>query len=409
MTVEQLSRDFDLVVYGATGFTGALVAEYLNDFQPQLRWAIAGRDSAKLEQLRNRLGRPDLPILIADSQQPEAMAQLARGSRVIISTVGPYARFGTPLVTACADQGTHYCDLTGEPQWMASIYDDVNRRAQASGARIVHCCGFDSIPSDLSVYLAQKTFHDRYGFYATSVSGRMGRSLGAASGGTIASMLLAVEQAAGDSSIRRLMANPYSLYPSELPAGPRVDEVKSATWDEQFNSWIGPFVMAAINTKVVNRSNALMGLPYGDQFRYDEAQLCKQRRQAVLLSMGSGAGMIAAALKPTRALLRKVLPKPGEGPNAELREKGFFEFYAQAHHPEDSAASVRIKVSGRRDPGYGATSRMLAQSGLCLAEDDLLVGGGIWTPASALAEPLLKRLATVDVEFSEIQANQGSV
>jgi short subunit dehydrogenase-like uncharacterized protein len=407
MTVEQLSRDFDLVVYGATGFTGALVAEYLNEIKPQLRWAIAGRDSTKLEQLRTRFGRPDLPIVIADANQPDTLEQLAAKSRVIISTVGPYAQYGTALVKACADHGTHYCDLTGEPQWMAAIYPEVNGRAQETGARIVHCCGFDSIPSDLSVYLAQKTFRERYGVYATTVSGRMGRSLGAASGGTIASMLLAVEQAASDTAIRRLLANPYSLYPEDLPAGPRVDEIKRATWDEQFNSWVGPFVMAAINTKVVNRSNALMGLPYSDQFRYDEAQLCKQRRQAVLLSLGSAAGMLAAALTPTRALLRKVLPKPGEGPNAELREKGFFEFYAQAHHPEDPAASVRIKVSGRRDPGYGATSRMLAQSGLCLAEDDLTVGGGVWTTASAMAEPLLQRLAKVDVEFSEIQANQS--
>jgi len=290
---------------------------------------------------------------------------------------------------------------------MASIYEDVNRRAQASGARIVHCCGFDSIPSDLSVYLAQKTFHDRFGFYATSVSGRMGRSLGAASGGTIASMLLAVEQAASDPIIRRLMANPYALYPTNLPAGPRVDDVKKATWDEQFDSWIGPFVMATINTKVVNRSNALMGLPYGDQFRYDEAQLCKRRRQAVLLSLGSGVGMVAAALAPTRALLKKVLPKPGEGPDAALREKGFFEFFSQAHHPENPADSVRIKVSGRRDPGYGATSRMLAQSALCLAEDDLDVGGGVWTTASAMAEPLIRRLASVDVQFSEIQLSEA--
>ena len=398
----ETQREFDIVVYGATGFTGALVAEYLNDHHGDINWAIAGRSQTKLDAVKQRLAAPDIPTVVADSDSVEDMARLVAQSHVIISTVGPYARYGTTLLEACAAEGTHYCDLTGEPQWMASVFERVSDAAEESGARLIHCCGFDSIPSDLGVYVAQKTMMKKHGLYARSVSGRMGQSKGAVSGGTVASMLLAMEQGMSDPIARKALNDPYALYPAELEPGNDGPDQRGAQWDDSFQSWTGPFVMAAINSKVVRRSNALASLMYGADFSYDEAMLMPNRRAALLLAGGSIVGMAALAIGPLRRLIAKRLPQPGEGPTLSERENGFFEFFVQAHHPEDASKSVRIKVKGKRDPGYGATSRMLAQAGLSLAFDDLSVEGGIWTPASGLGDHLVERLARVDITFEEV-------
>ena len=399
---DTLDRSFDLVIYGATGFTGALVAEYLHQTQSGLSWAIAGRSQRKLDLLKDRINAPDLETIVADSESSDDMRRLVTSTRVVISTVGPYARFGTPLVEACAAEGTHYCDLTGEPQWMASIFERVSPLAEETGARLIHCCGFDSIPSDLGVFVAQQRMMNQHGLFATKVSGRMGKSKGAVSGGTVASMLLAVEQAVSDPIARKVLNDPYGLYPSDLSPGSDGPDQRGVRWDDRFESWTGPFVMAAINSKVVRRSNALASLVYGADFSYDESLLVDNRRSGLLMAGGMSIGMAALAIPPLRRLISKRLPQPGEGPSVSERENGFFEFFVHAHHPTDSEKDVRICVKGKRDPGYGATSRMLAQAGLSLAFDDLDVEGGIWTPASALGNHLVNRLADVDIIFEDV-------
>ena len=399
---DTLDRSFDLVIYGATGFTGALVAEYLHQTQSGLSWAIAGRSQRKLDLLKDRINAPDLETIVADSESSDDMRRLVTSTRVVISTVGPYARFGTPLVEACAAEGTHYCDLTGEPQWMASIFERVSPLAEETGARLIHCCGFDSIPSDLGVFVAQQRMMNQHGLFATKVSGRMGKSKGAVSGGTVASMLLAVEQAVSDPIARKVLSDPYGLYPSELSPGSDGPDQRGVRWDDRFESWTGPFVMAAINSKVVRRSNALASLVYGADFSYDESLLVDNRRSGLLMAGGMSIGMAALAIPPLRRPISKRLPQPGEGPSVSERENGFFEFFVHAHHPTDSEKDVRICVKGKRDPGYGATSRMLAQAGLSLAFDDLDVEGGIWTPASALGNHLVNRLADVDITFEDV-------
>ena len=399
---DTLDRSFDLVIYGATGFTGALVAEYLHQTQSGLSWAIAGRSQRKLDLLKDRINAPDLETIVADSESSDDMRRLVTSTRVVISTVGPYARFGTPLVEACAAEGTHYCDLTGEPQWMASIFERVSPLAEETGARLIHCCGFDSIPSDLGVFVAQQRMMNQHGLFATKVSGRMGKSKGAVSGGTVASMLLAVEQAVSDPIARKVLNDPYGLYPLELSPGSDGPDQRGVRWDDRFESWTGPFVMAAINSKVVRRSNALASLVYGADFSYDESLLVDNRRSGLLMAGGMSIGMAALAIPPLRRLISKRLPQPGEGPSVSERENGFFEFFVHAHHPTDSEKDVRICVKGKRDPGYGATSRMLAQAGLSLAFDDLDVEGGIWTPASALGNHLVNRLADVDIIFEDV-------
>ena len=394
-------RQFDIVLYGASGFTGKLVAAYLNEAHPDVTWAVAGRNRQKLDALRRELNRSELPIVIADSADPASLAAMAASTKTLISTVGPYAKFGTPVLEACAQEGTHYCDLTGEAQWMAEVYERIEPIAKASGARLVHCCGFDSIPSDLSVFFLQKQFKERFGTYATHVTGRMGRAAGGVSGGTVASLMYVAEQASKDPVIKERIMDPYALYPAGLQKGLDGPDQAGIAWDDNFESWTGPFVMAAINTKVVRRSHALAGLPYGADFRYDESQLCASRAKALLSAGGLGAGMAGTFFSPTRALLKKVLPDPGEGPSEETRNNGFFEFWA---HGTDGDNNLKVKVAGQRDPGYGATSRMLAQAGLCLAQDELSVGGGIWTTASAMGDALLTRLPSVDIHFSVVES-----
>jgi len=394
-------RQFDIVLYGASGFTGKLVAAYLNEAHPDVTWAIAGRNRQKLDALRRELNRSELPIVIADSADPASLAAMAASTKTLISTVGPYAKFGTPVLEACAQEGTHYCDLTGEAQWMAEVYERIEPIAKASGARLVHCCGFDSIPSDLSVFFLQKQFKERFGTYATHVTGRMGRAAGGVSGGTVASLMYVAEQASKDPVIKERIMDPYALYPAGLQKGLDGPDQAGIAWDDNFESWTGPFVMAAINTKVVRRSHALAGLPYGADFRYDESQLCASRAKALLSAGGLGAVMAGTFFSPTRALLKKVLPDPGEGPSEETRNNGFFEFWA---HGTDGDNNLKVKVAGQRDPGYGATSRMLAQAGLCLAQDEVSVGGGIWTTASAMGDALLTRLPSVDIHFSVVES-----
>lgn len=402
------ARDFDLVLWGATGFTGALVARHLADnYGESLNWAIGGRNSKKLEELRDQLGMPSLPVVIADSNDQDSLEQLANRSRVICTTVGPYAGYGSGLVAACVAAGTHYCDLTGEVPWMVSMIGQYQEQAQASGARIVHTCGFDSIPTDLGVFYLQQMMRQHYGHVASHAKSRVGKFSGAASGGTIASMMLMMEQARSDPAVRAALGDPYSLYPEGSDPGPDRPDPRGPFYDEDFGQWTSPFIMASVNMRVVRRSNALMDFSYGRDFHFDERQLTGAgfagKRRAKRNSMASTAAMFTLAFGPGRKLAGRFLPAPGEGPTPEQQEKGHFELLFQGFS-EATGDKLQVRVTGDRDPGYGSTSRMLGEAAVCLALDDIAVGGGFWTPASAMGELLIERLERrAGIKFEQLE------
>jgi short subunit dehydrogenase-like uncharacterized protein len=364
-----------------------------------LTWAIAGRSESRLESLRKELGTAadDLPVIVADASDENALKAMCDQTGVVISTVGPYALFGEPLIKVCAETGTDYCDLTGEVQWLREMIHKYQATAESSGARIVNCCGFDSIPSDLGVYFIQQEAQTRFGQPLTCVKMRVKAAKGEFSGGTVASLLNVVKEASSNPELRKELANPYSVCPPNHGFTARQPNVKSAEYDRDFQAWTAPFVMAAINTRVVHRSNALSDKAYGADFRYDEAMMTgrglKGRVAALGVTGALGGFMVGAAVRPTRWLLERfVVPKPGEGPSPEAQEKGFFDlrFYGETRDGE----SLWAKVTGDRDPGYGSTSKMLGQAGVCLAKD--LAGGelpgGFWTPSTAMDGQLLERL-----------------
>lgn len=401
----QNDRELDVVLWGATGFTGRLVAEYLLERYGagrDLRWALGGRNRAKLEELRADIGKTTrvdtsfLPILVADATDDTAIASVARRTRVVCTTVGPYAKYGSALVAACVQQGTDYCDLTGEVQWMRRMIDTHQRGAELSGARIVHTCGFDCIPSDIGVLFMQREMQARHGVTSPRIKFRVRGFRGGASGGTLASMMNMLEEASHDAEIWRVLGHPYGLNPTGDQKGPDGSDQVGPAYDSDFAEWTGPFVMAAVNTRVVRRTNALLGYPYGRAFRYDEATLMGRGPAGVLKATGMtaalGSGMAAMRLGPIRRLAARRLPAPGEGPSREQRENGFFDVRLWAQHPTDPAKNLWGKVTGDRDPGYGSTAKMLGESAVCLAKGESRVGGGLWTPAAALGEALLERL-----------------
>jgi short subunit dehydrogenase-like uncharacterized protein len=336
--------------------------------------------------------RDDLALVVADSNDRESLAAMVARTAVVCSTVGPYARYGTPLVAACADAGTDYCDLTGEVQWMARVIPEYLEQARDTGARIVHTCGFDSIPSDLGTWFLQQQMLERHGVPASRVKTRVGRNRGTASGGTVASMINLMEEARRDPSVRKVVADPYALYPQGVAAGLDGPDQQGVRFDPDFHQWTAPFIMAVVNTRVVRRTNALLDFPWGMEFRYDEAVLCKSRFRARQLAVATGAGMAVMALGPTRKLVQRFLPAPGEGPTRKQREAGFYELFFYGVHPTSRDDDMLVKVTGDMDPGYGSTSKMLGESAVCLALDDLQVKGGFWTPASAMGSLLLDRL-----------------
>lgn len=406
-----MKNQFDVVVWGATGFTGRLVAEYLLQayglpsqdgseaiagvHAEPLRWAIAGRNESKLQTLQNSLGAP-VPVLVADSSDDASLAALVSATSVVLTTVGPYAKYGSKLVAACASSGTHYCDLTGEVQWMRKMIDLHQDTAQASGARIVHTCGFDSIPSDLGTLFVHNAMREQSNDTCGVVKYRVGDVKGGASGGTIASMMYMMEEAEGDPSLKGLLENPYALLPQGERPGLDGPDISAPEWDEDFRTYVGPFVMAAVNTRVVRRSNALMDYRYGHNLRYDEATLMGEGAvgfaKGLAMSLGTIAMTGAVAVRPLRNLLNRFLPQPGEGPNEELRESGFFEIQFFAEGASDKNNQIRATVRGDKDPGYGSTSKMIAESAVCLALDPLTSSGGVLTPASAMGELLIQRL-----------------
>ena len=392
----------DVVVYGATSFVGKILCRYLFEqfgVNRTLRWAIAGRSAEKLEVLRAELGKPaaKLEMLLADAADEQALAALCARTRVVVSTVGPYALFGEPLVKVCAQSGTDYCDLTGEPQWIRRMLDRYETVAQASGARIVHCCGFDSIPSDLGVYFLQQQARERFGAPCVEVKMRVRAMRGGFSGGTVASLLNAVKEAASNPAMRKQMRDPYALCPADHGFSKRQPNLAFAAWDKDFKSWAAPFVMAAINTRVVQRSNALAGTERIADFIYDEATLTgagiRGRARALALASALGGFMLASAIPPSRwALQRFVLPAAGEGPSPQAQATGNFDlrFFGRTAQGQ----TLRCKVTGDRDPGYGSTAKMLGQAAACLALDITRQSraGGFWTPATLFGERLIERL-----------------
>lgn len=393
-------RDFDLIVWGATGFTGKLVVEYLlarYGVDQELRWAIAGRSENKLETLRNELGDAagELPILTADSHDRPSLDALTGKTRVVISTVGPYAKYGSELVATCVEQGTHYCDLTGEVHWIRRMIDQHEATAKISGARIVHACGFDSIPFDIGVLYLQREAVRRFGKPCTSVKMRVRAMKGGASGGTIASMLNIMQEAKADREVARTLVHPYSLNPEDSRSGPDQRDQTGPVHDKGMDAWTAPFVMSGVNTKVVRRSNALMDFEYGRDFSYQEAMYTGPGiagyLKAMQITLGLGGVILAGSVSALRSAMANYLfPKPGEGPDEKKREAGFYKLVFLGE--TEQGQSITVEVRGDRDPGYGSTSKIIGEAGACLALDELAVEGGIWTPASAMGDALLERL-----------------
>jgi short subunit dehydrogenase-like uncharacterized protein len=389
-------RDLDIVLFGASGFVGRLTAEYLARAAPDgVRIGLAGRSRERLEAVRDTLGPAAAawPLLLADSGDAGAVGEIARAARTVVSTVGPYRRHGLPLVEACANAGTHYADLTGEVLFMRETIDRFHDTAAAGGARIVHACGFDSIPSDLGVLLA----HEAAGELADATL-VLRRVRGALSGGTFASMKDGLDQARRDGAARRLMADPYALSPDRAAEPDLGDEgdLRGIERDSELGIWVAPFMMAPVNTRVVRRSNALLGWAYGRDFRYREVMSCGSGpvAPAIAAAVAGGIGALAVGLSvpPLRVVLDRVLPSPGEGPSEQTRENGCFAIEVHARTPDGGRVATRIEAQG--DPGYAATAVMLGESALCLALDAerLPDRAGVLTPATAMGGALAERL-----------------
>jgi short subunit dehydrogenase-like uncharacterized protein len=390
-----MDKPFDLIVFGATGFTGRLVAEHLQrsyGVGGPVVWAMAGRNPDKLAEVRRQIQAPQtLPLLRADAADARSLAALVEQARVVISTVGPYQLHGEPLVRACADAGTDYVDLCGEPLWMAQMIARHEAAARSSGARIVFSCGFDSIPFDLGVVFLQAEAQRRFSRPLRRVRGRVRVMKGGFSGGTMASALATVQAIGRDLGLARLLADPFALTPGFR--GPAQPEGDDAAYDDVAEAWTGPFVMAAINTKNVHRSNALRGHPWGSDFVYDERMLAGSEGRARALARAARLQAAALGFGPARELLRRfVLPKPGEGPSQRERDSGCYEVLFIG----DTAQGQRLRavVRGDRDPGYGSTCKLISESALCLAQDtsQAMAGGGIWTPGAAMGLALVRRL-----------------
>jgi short subunit dehydrogenase-like uncharacterized protein len=390
------SSKFDIIVYGATGFTGQLVAEYLAAHyrgDSDLKWAMAGRSLDKLAAVRDAIGAaPDTALIVADAGDPASLKAMVDQTKSVLSTVGPYQLYGSELVATCAASGTDYLDLCGEPVWMRQMIDAHEATAKSSGARIVFSCGFDSLPFELGVFFCEKTAKKVLGAPVNRVKGRVRAMKGTFSGGTAASIKATFAAAAKDLSLVALLKNPFVLTPGF--GGPKQPPGNKSLFDQDLDAWTAPFVMSTINTRSVHRSNLLMGFPYGKDFVYDEMVLTgpgekgeanAKRVVAANAQMGGPGG-----------------PKPGEGPSKEERETGLYDLLFVGLAPD--GRQVRVAVRGDRDPGYGSTSKMIAECAICLLRDTPEVPSGIWTPGAAMGDRLIRRLVdhaglTFDVEM----------
>ena len=378
------STKFDIVVYGATGFTGQLVAEYLTQHYKSdktLKWAMAGRSLGKLKSVRDAIGAPgNTPLIVADASDAASLKAMVEQTMSVITTVGPYQLYGEELLAACVATGTDYFDLCGEPIWMRQMIDKYEAAAKESGARIVFSCGFDSVPFELGAFFVQEEAKRVFGAPAPRVKGRVRDMRGTLSGGTAASAKATFDAVAKDMSLVAILNDPFALTPGFT--GPKQPKGNRPLLEEDLQSWAAPFMMALINTRNVHRSNMLMGFPYGQDFVYDEMVLT-----------GPGEKGEANAKRVMAANAEKTgpsAPKPGEGPSKEERENGLFNLLYVAIAPD--GRMVRAGVTGDRDPGYGSTSKMISECAICLLRDTTDVAAGFWTPGAAMQQKLIKRL-----------------
>jgi short subunit dehydrogenase-like uncharacterized protein len=356
-----------------------------------ITWAMAGRNANKLAEVAAETGA-EVDRIIVDADDADALAEMCAHTNLVISTVGPYALYGSKLVAAVVEAGIDYVDLTGEPQWMQRMIDRYQDRAVETGARLVHACGFDSVPSDMGVWFLQREAQERFGEPCTSISMGVKAAKGGASGGTIASMMNMMEEVAADPSLRNVLANPYALASEGDRTGPDQPNVTFPKFDDGHESWLAPFVMAATNTRVVFRTHSLLGHPWGDAFTYGESMLMGDgisgRAKALAMSGGMGTVMGMVAFGPSRKLLGKVLPEPGEGPSPEAQEKGYYDL--RFHGTTAAGDEIMVEVTGDRDPGYGSTAKILAEAATTLMHSE--TAGGFWTPATALGDPFVDAL-----------------
>ena len=387
------TKQFDIIIYGATGFTGRLVAEYLqaqygND--AELKWAIAGRNLDKLQAVRDEKAlSADTPLVVADASDLSSMQRMVDSTKLVITTVGPYQLYGSELVGLCANAGTDYVDLCGEAVWMRRMIDAHGAAAKASGARIVFSCGFDSIPSDLGIYKLQKLSHAKYGKPCVNINGRVRGLKGTFSGGTAASIRAEVSAAKSDPETYKLAIDHFSLVPDY--AGVPQPEGTEIHYSEELGSWVAPFVMAAINTRNVHRSNSLLDFYYGKDFTYDEM---------ILTGPGEKGEATAKFVATDNSIAGPDAPKPGEGPSKEERDSGFYDILYIG--TTAAGEQMMLNVKGDRDPGYGSTSKMISESAVCLVKDASDTEGGIWTTAPAMGDKLIARLeANAGVTFNE--------
>ena len=391
------SREFDIIIWGATGFTGRLVVQYLFDkygTTGELKWAMGGRDLTKLEKVRDEVADSNVTLIIADTNDKVSLLNMVNRTKVICTTVGPYAKYGSNLVEACIKSHIHYCDLAGEVQWMHKMINLHHEEAKINGSKIVHACGFDSIPSDMGVYFIQREAKDKKGIRAQKIKMRVANISGGISGGTYASLSHVLEEAQKDKMVYKILTNPYALNPINKQFGKDKSDLKSIIFDKASQSWIGPFIMASINTKVVRRSNFLSNYAYGESFRYDEATIFGKgffgRVKGILSAISIGLIMSAKHESLLKKGLDLLFPIAGEGPTKKKREQGFYNlrFYITL----EDGSNAFAKVAGDMDPGYGSTSKMLAESAICLAKDKLSNISGVLTPSVAMGDSLLKRL-----------------
>ena len=402
------AKKYDVVVFGATSFVGQILCQYMADRHGsagELRWAMAGRSQAKLETVASDTGA-DVDLIVADAADGDALAAMCDATKLVISTVGPYSLYGSDLVAAVVEAGIDYMDLAGEPQWMQRMIDAHQVRAAETGARIVHACGFDSVPSDLGVWFTQQEAQQKFGEPCVSISMGVKAMKGGASGGTVASMMNVMDEIKDDPSIRKVLGNPYALGVEGDREGPKQPNVTLPVYDEGHKTWMAPFVMASTNTRVVFRTHSLLERQWGKGFTYGEAMMMGDgiagRAKAMSLSGALGSFMGAATVGPMRKLMGKFLPSPGEGPSPEDQEAGFFDI--RFHGTTAGGDTVQTKVTGDRDPGYGSTAKMLGEAATTLlgrSHDD--VGGGFWTPATALGDDYIDALqANAGLTFSTL-------
>jgi len=413
-------REFDIVLYGATGFVGKLTAEYLARSAPEARIALAGRSTDRLRAVRDTLGESaqSWPVVAADADSPSTLNEMAARAQVVVTTVGPYTRYGLPLVSACAAAGTDYADLTGEAMFVRDSIDMYHKQAADTGARIVHACGFDSIPSDLSVYALYRTARDDGSGELVETNLVVRSFSGGVSGGTMASMLEILDAASRSPDVRRQLADPYTLS-TDRSAEPELGPQPDLPWrrgrqiaPELTGLWTAGFVMAPYNTRIVRRSNALLDWAYGRGFRYSESMnvgssFLAPLASAVVTGVGSatfGLGSRYFRLLPRR-LVERIVPKPGTGPSPAARERGYYRI--DTYTTTTTGARYVATMEQQGDPGYKATSVLLGECGLALAfdRDKLSDLRGVLTPAAAMGDALLARFPAAGVSLGTERLN----